>query len=118
MTKQGSDEYQSIGNDSENWSHKPVIPKIPSEAVPRQGASTQTEVITKWPESSVYVRCLHCNQKGNTKVTRALSKKGKILFCVLCPTVVFAILVLCLNSMYVSKHFCEHCNSCYGTSEN
>ena len=109
-------DYRSPGNESDIKVGKPLIPNTPSDD--RRQMTSEVDIINRWPKQSIYVKCLECRQKGNTKVIRTLSRCGIFLFIILIPTIVFAILVLCIESLYISKHYCEHCGSYYGASEH
>ena len=115
---------QLLSGDSSATSHngkknKPMLPRIPSEKKTKVSEDSQTFTggpISSWPTHPIEVRCLSCNQKGMTQTKRRLSKIGIVLFILLMPTIVFCFLILCLNSMYITEHYCPHCDKLYGSS--
>ena len=94
---------------------KPIAPKLPSEAIYERETNTETQ--TKWPEYSVYVKCEGCKQKGNSKIVRALSRCGIVTGLILCVTIIAPIIIVTTDYFYISKHYCEHCNHYFGSSE-
>lgn len=61
---------------------------------------------------SIYVSCMNCGQRGYTRVSRSLSTGGIVLLIIL--IILFfpaALLVLCIDSCYETKHYCSHCGN-------
>jgi hypothetical protein len=85
----------------------------PPVGQPQMGSN----LISNWGPNPIYVKCITCQQRGMTRVTRNLSQNGLILFIILL-LVAFpcAFCVLCCDDQYETKHYCCQCGNYLGCS--
>lgn len=88
---------------------------------PGPGGETESNLIQSWPRNTIYVKCLSCRQRGYTRVSRSFSTTGIVVFLLLFFFCIYifpiAFIVFCIDSFYMSKHYCAHCGAYFGSSE-
>ena len=105
--------YEGDDDVSDSCKKESLVRRFSEKLLQSKAINQDGVLMTKWPDHSIYVECLNCNELGNTEMKKTIQKdkvKWLVVGFPIAPCIYFG------GCFHEVQHYCIKCNAYFGSN--